>query len=144
LVAQLFEPDGFELRIGEVRTLLDGGDVAVVATGLGTQWALEAVSVLDERGVRASLLHAPTLKPADGDAIAEFCAGFATVTTVENHSTVGGLAAVVAEALAARGVASRLRALGVPDRWAPAGSVDYVRSRLGLDPTGLANALMPS
>jgi transketolase len=137
-VAQLFEPDGFRLRLGEARRLRDGGDVGVVSTGLGTQWALEAAALLDGRGVAASVLHAPTLKPFDGETVAAFCASFETVTTVENHSVVGGLAAAVAGALAERGVPTRLRALGVPDRWAPAGSLDYVRAQLGLDAAGIA------
>ena len=139
-VAQLFDPDGFELRIGEARILRMGGEVALVGTGLGTQWALEAVALLDDRGIEASLLHVPTLKPADGDAIADFCAGFGVVTTVENHSTAGGLASLVAESLAARGVGTRVRPLGVPDRWAPAGSLDYIRGLLGLDAAGIADA----
>jgi transketolase len=140
-VAQLFEPDGFELRLGEARRLRSGGDAAIVSTGLGTQWALEAAELLDARGVAASVLHAPTLKPFDGDAVAELCTGFDTVTTVENHSVVGGLAAAVATSLAERGMPTRLRALGVPDRWAPAGSLDYVRAELGLDAAGIAGAV---
>ena len=140
-VVQLFEPEGFRLRIGETRRARDGGDVGIVSTGLGTQWALEAASVLDERGVAASVLHVPTVKPADGDAIAEYCAAFREVTTVENHSVVGGLAAAVATALVEHGVPTRLRALGVPDRWAPAGSLDYIRSQLGLDAHGIAEAV---
>ena len=129
------------MRIGEARRVRDGGDVGIVSTGLGTQWALEASAVLDERGVAASVLHVPTLKPADGEAIAEYCAGFRDVTTVENHSVVGGLAAAVATALAERGAPTRLHALGVPDRWAPAGSLDYIRSELGLDARGIADAV---
>jgi len=139
-VAQLFDPQGFGLRLGEARMVLAGGEVALVSSGLGTQWALEAASVLEARGVRASLLHVPTLKPADGEAIADFCAAFEIVTTVENHSTVGGLGSVVAEALAARGVGTTVRRLGVPDRWAPAGSLDFVRGSLGLDAAGIADA----
>jgi transketolase len=98
--------------------------------------------VLSDRGVEASVLHVPTLKPADADAIAEFCAGFSSVTTVENHSVVGGLASVVAETIAANGVGTRLFALGVPDRWAPAGTLDYIRSKLGLDAAGIAEAVV--
>src|SRR5437588_7164423 len=55
-VAELFEPDGFEFRIGEARVLLDGGDAALIGTGLGTQWALEAAQRLRGEGVAASLL----------------------------------------------------------------------------------------
>jgi transketolase len=141
-VAQLFEPDGFQLRIGDTRRLRDGGEVGIVSTGLGTQWALEASALLEERGISASLLHVPTLKPADADAIASYCARFDRVTTVENHSVVGGLAAAVASALAERGVPTRLRPLGVPDRWAPAGTLDYIRAELGLDARGIADAVI--
>ena len=45
------------------RTLRSGGDVGIVSTGLGTQWALEAADLLETQGVSVSLLHAPTLKP---------------------------------------------------------------------------------
>jgi transketolase len=123
-VEQIFDPDGFELEIGRARIVREGGDAALVSTGLGTQWALEAAALLAERGVEPTVLHVPTLKPADGDAIAEVAARFDRVTTVENHSTIGGLGSVVAETLAARGVGTRVVALGVPDRWAPAGTLD--------------------
>ena len=45
------------------------------------------------------------------------------------------------EALAEAGSGARLRRIGVPDRWAPAGSLDYVRAELGLDAAGLAEAI---
>jgi len=141
-VAQLFEPDGFEFEIGRARIVREGGDAGIVATGLGTQWALEAASLLADRGIEASVLHVPTLKPADSDAIAEFCGRFDRLTTVENHSVVGGLASVVADTVAARGVGTRVVALGVPDRWAPAGTLDYIRSQLRLDAAGIAEAVV--
>jgi transketolase len=141
-VAQVFEPEGFELAIGRARLVREGGDAGLIGTGLGTQWALEAAALLADRGVEAALLHVPTLKPADADAIAEFCARFERVTTVENHSTIGGLAAAVAESLATRGVGTRVAALGVPDRWAPAGTLEYIRAGLGLDAAGIAEAVV--
>src|SRR5213079_2848553 len=55
-VARLWEPDGFDLRLGEPRVVRDGGEPALVGTGLGTQWALEAAELLPD----ASLLHVPT------------------------------------------------------------------------------------
>jgi transketolase len=142
-VVELFDPRGFELKIGIARRLSDGTDVGVVAAGVGTQWALEAAAVLGDRGLGVSILHVPTLKPADRDAIVDFCTEFAEITTIENHSVIGGLGSVVAESLAGAGVGARLRCLGVPDRWAPAGSLDSIRRQLGLDATSIAEALMP-
>src|SRR4051794_1562381 len=136
-VPRLF-PEELDFRLGPARLLRDGGDVAVVGTGLGTAWALEAAALLEARGVHVSLLHAPTLKPFDDDAVCELCSRFDVVTTVENHSVVGGLASAVSEALARNGLGVRVRAAGVPDRWADAGALDYVRTRLGLDAASLA------
>jgi transketolase len=135
IVPRLFDPDGFELR---ERLVADGGDLGIVATGLGTQWALEAAEVL---GGRASILHVPVLKPFPADTVTAFASRFTLVTTVENHSIVGGLGSAVAETLAEAGASTRLRRLGVPDRWAPAGSLDYIRRELGLDAAGIAEAV---
>jgi transketolase len=138
-VVQLFEPEGFELAIGEPRVIREGVDVALAGTGLGTQWALEAADVLAQRGLDAAVLHAPTLKPLDGDAVAAFCARFAVVTTVENHSTVGGLADAVATVVTDRGLGTRIVRLGIPDRWADAGSLAYIRAQLRLDADSIAS-----
>lgn len=141
-VAQAFEPEGFTFSIGRARVVREGGDVGIVSTGLATQWTLEAAALLADRGVEAAILHVPTLKPTDTDSIASFCARFGRVTTVENHSVVGALASVVAETIAAGGIGTRLAPLGVPDRWAPAGTLDYIRSELGLDAAGIAEAVI--
>ncbi|MHB8590041.1 MAG: transketolase family protein [Candidatus Dormibacteraceae bacterium] len=140
-VVQLFAPEGFSFTIGDARVLRESGEVGVIATGLGTQWALEAVDLLAARGRPAALLHLPTLKPLIPKLPIDFCRRFETVVTVENHSTIGGLASVVGELIAAHGVGTRVHALGVPDRWAPGGSVGYIREQLHLDAAGLADAI---
>ena len=134
-VARVFEADGFELG---PHVVADGGEIGIVTTGLATQWALEAADALDGR---ASILHVPVLKPFPAEAVVSFASVFDAVTTVENHSIVGGLGSAVAEALAEAGTGTRLRRLGVPDSWAPAGSLDYIRHELGLDAAGIAEAV---
>lgn len=127
-----------EFSIGATHLLRDGHDIAFIGTGLGTRWALEAADLLAERSIAAAVLHAPTLKPFDADTVARFAARFPAVVTVENHSIVGGLGSAVAEAVAERGVSCRLTRRGVPDRWAEAGSLDFIRKALGLDAAALA------
>jgi transketolase len=134
-VVRLFDPERFEVG---PRVVADGSELGLVTTGLATQWALEAADMLDGR---ASILHVPVLKPFPAEAVTSFASRFDVVTTVENHSIVGGLGSAVAEALAEAGAGTRLRRLGVPDTWAPAGSVEYIRRALGLDATGIAEAV---
>ena len=76
--------------------------------------------------------------------IASFAARFPAVTTVENHSVIGALGSAVCEAVAGVGLACRVIRRGVPDRWAPAGPLDYLRRNLGLDAESLAGAVAES
>lgn len=139
LVEERFDPEGFVFTIGAARLLSDGPDVAIVGTGLGTAWALDASEILATRGISASLLHVPTLKPLDREAIAALAARFAVIHVVENHSVVGGLASAVAEVVAGIGAPTRVNPIGVPDQWAPAGSLDYIRSEINLSAVGIAD-----
>jgi transketolase len=134
-VASLFESRDPALGVREVRA---GDETGLIGTGLGTQWALEAAELLSGR---AAVLHVPMLKPLDAAAAVAWCGRFDEVTTVENHSTIGGLGSAVAEALSEAGSSTRLRRLGIPDRWAPAGSLDYIRAELGLDAAGIARVV---
>ena len=142
LVEERFDPEGFIFTIGAARLVRDGPDAAIVGTGLGTAWALDASEILAARGISASLLHVPTLKPLDREAIAALAARFAVVHVVENHSVVGGLASAVAEVVAGIGASTRVNPIGVPDQWAPAGSLDYIRSEINLSAVGIADRVL--
>jgi transketolase len=123
------------------RIVADGPAGAVISTGLGTKWALEAAELGAQTGQGFDVLHAPTLKPIDQESVASFAREHSHIWTIENHSTTGGLGSAVAEVIAANGIACRLETLGVPDVWAPAGSVDYIRAELGLDAAALARRI---
>jgi transketolase len=133
---------GFE--IGRSVLVREGDDVGLIGTGLGSQWALEAAELLAARGVQAAVLHVPTLKPLDTEAIVGFAARFPAVTTVENHSVIGALGSAVCESVAGAGIGCRVVRRGVPDQWAPAGPVDYLRRSLKLDAGSLADEVIAS
>lgn len=130
--------DGFE--IGPPRRLLSGGDVGLISSGLGTQWALVGARELARQGYEPSLLHVPTLKPAADAAIVEYCSAFTRVVTVENHSIIGGLGAIVAAALAEAGCGTRLKMVGVRDRWPVSGSLARIRAAEQLDTEAIVAA----
>jgi transketolase len=133
---------GFE--IGRSVLVREGDDVGLIGTGLGSQWALEAAELLAARGVQAAVLHVPTLKPLDAEAIVGFAARFPAVTTVENHSVIGALGSAVCESVAGAGIGCRVIRRGVPDQWAPAGPLDYLRRSLKLDAESLADEVIAS
>lgn len=140
-VPNVFDPAQTAFRLGAARAVRDGDDIGVLTTGVAAGWVAEALDQPVLADVEAGWLHVPTLKPLDRDAVAAFCARHRHVVTVENHSIVGGLGSAVAEVIAGQGLGTRLETLGVPDVWAPAGSLAHVRARLGLDAESLARTL---
>lgn len=130
-VPVVLEPD-VPFRIGRARLLRAGADVGIVSTGFMTERALEAASALAARGVSCGVLHVPTIKPFDSDAVADFAATVGQVVTAENHVIVGGLASLVVETLFDAGIARRVTRIGLPDRYIECGAVPTLQARYGL------------
>jgi len=90
-----------DYELGKWRRLTTGGHVTIAAHGIGVGLAVGAAHLLAERdGVQAEVFDAAFLKPFDEDALIESAAKTGKVLTVEDHSVVGGLGSIVAEAVA--------------------------------------------
>ncbi len=124
--------------IGRARLLRTGADAGIVSTGLMTERALDAAAALGREGVRVGVLHVPTLKPFDAEAVAAFAGRVDRVVTAENHVVRGGLGSLVAEALFDAGVARPLARVGLPDRFIECGAVPTLQARYGLTAEALA------
>ena len=63
------------------------------------------------------MLHVPTVKPLDVNAIREHAAGVSAIVSVEEHTIVGGLGSAIAEVLAEADfpTVKRFRRIGIPD-----------------------------
>lgn len=66
------------------------------------------------------------------------------IVTVENHQIVTGLGSLVAEIVAGVGGGPRVIRLGLPNQWAPGGTLPYIRRQLGLDAETLADRIARS
>ena len=134
----LLDPTTFKFELGKTYPLKSGKGIGIISTGHGSQWALEASHLLEEQGVAHSLLHVPTIKPVNEQEIADFAFAHNQVVTVENHQIVTGLGSLVAEIVSNIGGGPRITRFGIPNRWAPGGTLPYIRSQLGLDAETLA------
>lgn len=141
IVPRLLDPERYRFEIGKTYILSPDKGVGIIATGSATEWALEASALLRKAGVAHGLLHVPTIKPVRHDEIWEFCRSRSRVFTIENHNIVGGLGGLVAEILADHAGGILLTRLGVPDRWAPGGTLNYIRKQLRLDAESLAQQI---
>ncbi|GHV85614.1 hypothetical protein AGMMS50230_12220 [Spirochaetia bacterium] len=135
--------DGSEpIQFGKYRKLGSGKDLVLITSGICTEEGLRAAIALRAKGLAISHYHISTLKPFDHPDIVEEIAGsrFGAVT-LENHSTIGGLGSIVAEAMAEVGAGKPLRRLGIPDTFVHGASRRYLMKEYGLDAMALIAAI---
>jgi transketolase len=126
--------------IGDAVSVREGQDLTIASTGSLLAEALGAAALLAREGIEAGVLHFPTVKPFDAEAICRAAAATGLVVSVEEHNATGGLGSAVAEALVDQGVGARLVRLGLPDTFAHAvGSRDFLLDHYGLNGAGIAD-----
>ena len=125
-------PAGFQ--IGKALTIREGNDVCLFSTGNTLPLAVEAGEQLSKRGLSTSVVSFHTVKPLDTSFLADAFQRFRIVTTIEEHSTIGGFGAAVAEWLADREpMRARLLRVALPDEFPhESGDQDHAREALGL------------
>jgi transketolase len=139
-VPVVLEP-GATFEIGKARRLREGHDVGIISTGLMTERALDAADLLTKRGVSVGVLHVPTIKPFDSEAVAAFAASVDHLVTAENHVVVGGLASLVVECLFDAGISGKVTRIGLPDRYIECGSVPTLQQRYRITTDAIVDAV---
>jgi transketolase len=132
-VPAILDP-GYTFVPGAVYPLRTGTDVALVSTGPQTSRVLTAHDQLAADGISATVVHVPSLKPLDEDALRTTLQGHHLIVTTEEHSVYGGLGGLVAEVLTAAGPAPRIERLGVNDTWGESASNDFLLNKHDLSP----------
>ena len=132
-------PPDYRFEIGRAATLREGGDVAIIASGVTVCRALEAAEALAREGAQCRVLNMATVRPLDEEAVEKAAAETRGIVTCEEHSVCGGLGGAVAEVVAVRRP-RRMRILGVPGCFAPTGPASWLLDHFGLSPAGIAAA----
>lgn len=135
-VSKIFD-DSYEFRIGKGVKLADGDDIAIIATGIEVEQALEAREILAKEGISASVVNISTIKPLDTELIIAEAAHCGAVVTCEEHSVIGGLGAAVCECLAENQPTPVLR-VGVNDEFGRSGPAKELISYYHLDAQSIA------
>ncbi len=132
-------PADHEFAPGRAVTLRDGGDVTIIATGTVVSRALDAAGVLAAEGISARVLSMASIKPLDDGAVIAAARTTGAIVTVEEALTTG-LGGAVAEVVV-RHCPVPMRFVGVPDTFAPTGSVTWLLDHFGISADGVAAAV---
>jgi len=132
----------YKFELGKAKLLRDGRDVLVISSGIMTMRALEVAEALKADNVGVAVLHTPTIKPLDEEAvIREARRSGRLVVVAENHSVVGGLGEAVAGTLLRAGVAPAFRQIALPDAFLDAGALPTLHDRYGISTQAMAASI---
>ncbi|MGF9564576.1 transketolase family protein [Neorhizobium sp. JUb45] len=133
---------GYKFELGKAKMLRDGNDVLFISTGLMTMRTLEAAKELAKDKVDVAVLHVPTIKPLDVDAIVKASSKSGRLVVVaENHSVNGGLGEAVAASLMRSGVFPTFRHIGLPDEFLDAGALPTLHDRYGISTSAICESV---
>jgi transketolase len=131
-VPTVLDEYNYRFELGKAAELRSGRDVVMISTGLMTMRALTAAKRLESDHVDVAVLHVPTIKPLDREAILRATETGRLIVTLENHTIVGGLAESVASCLAFAGKSARIVPIALPDEFLAAGALPTLHDRYGL------------
>jgi len=137
-VAGIFA-EGSSFEIGKGVLLRPGTDVTIFASGIMVAEALAAAGTLADEGISARVVNLFTWKPMDVELVAQASAETGAVVTAENHNTVGGLGAAVAEAVT-RTCPVPIEMVGTDDQFGQVGTQDYLRTAYDLTDDAICRA----
>ena len=137
-VSRVNDETNYNFVIGKGITLAEGNDVAIIATGIMVEAALEAKEELAKEGINARVINIHTIKPIDEELIIKAAKETGVIVTAEEHSIIGGLGSAVAEVVSEKCPVPVLR-VGVKDTFGESGKPNEL-----LDPPITASAASPS
>ena len=130
-VPVVLDKASYDFKIGKGVTLVDGGDLTIVATGYMLIKALEAAEILAAKGIKARVVNIHTIKPIDRELLIACARETGAIVTAEEHNVLGGLGSAVSEVLAGN-CPVPIEFVGVEDRFTESGDYEKLLAKYGL------------
>ena len=136
----VFYDESADFEIGRGKTLKDGKNVTIIATGIMVSEAMTAAEELKKQGVDARVIDIHTIKPIDKDLIIKAAKETGAIVTAEEHSVIGGLGSAVAEVTAMEAPV-KMRFVGQHDVFGESGKPEELRKKYGMTADDIVRAV---
>lgn len=123
--------ENYKFEIGKGTQIREGNDVAIIATGMMVQKAIEASKKLEEQGIKARVINISTIKPIDKELIIKAAKETKGIVTAEEHSIIGGLGAMVAQVISNE-CPTLVKMVGIKDTFGESGTPDELMEKYKL------------
>jgi len=139
--AEMVEGPRAPIELGRAEIFEWGVDGMIIGCGTLLPQCLQAAAALREEGLDIGVINARFIKPLDSETLLRAVGESPFVVTVEEGALMGGFGSALLEAAADNQLdASRVRRLGIPDRYIEHAERHEQLADLGLDAAGIAAA----
>ena len=132
--------DDHRFELGKAVNVRAGSDLTVFATGVHTSRALEAAEMVAADGIDVNLVHVPTVKPLDVDAVVAEARKTGLVLTTEEGTIIGGLGGAITETLG-EFAPMPVKRHGLQDVFGESGPDGALLDKYGIDALHVAEAI---
>jgi 1-deoxy-D-xylulose-5-phosphate synthase len=127
------------VELGKSEIISWSGEGMILCCGAQLPACLDAARVLGEESIHVGVVNARFVKPLDTQTVLRAVRECEFVVTVEEAALMAGFGSAVLETAAEAGLdTSRVRRLGIPDRFIEHGERGELLADLGLDAAGIA------
>lgn len=128
------------LPIGKGELISEGKDLCIIALGTTLNIAEKAVKMLEDDGIKATLINPRFIKPLDEELLLPLCASTKRVLVVEDGIVYGGFGYHLINLFVERGLKDiKVKLMGV-EGFVEQGKREELLSLFGLTPQGIYNS----
>jgi 1-deoxy-D-xylulose-5-phosphate synthase len=128
--------------LGKGEVIVEGEGLLIIALGHMMTTALQVRCILSEIGVKATVLDPVFIKPLDTELICKLLVTHQKIVTIEEHSVVCGMGAIINNYLMSQGFTNvQIMNFGIPETFLDQGSHADLINEIGLTPEKIANKI---
>ncbi len=139
---ELWEDKKTPMEFGKSEWLRQGSELAILAVGNMVEEAELACEILEEQGIRASLINARFVKPLDEELLEELMQTHSYICTMEENVYQGGYGEAVGAYLMERQAEVTFIPIAIEDQFVEHGSIARLRQMLRLDGESVGQRLL--
>lgn len=130
-VEDVYEENDVPFTMDEATVVADGTDLTIIACGEMVTPAKEAAQALKEKNISCRVLDMYCVKPIDQEAVLKAAQETKAIITIEEHTAIGGLGAMVSQIVSAN-CPKKVINIALPDTPVIAGNSQEVFAYYGL------------
>lgn len=118
---------------GKAELLCAEGEICLLAVGSMVKTAQEVKEMLNQTGVKCSVINARFVKPIDVKAVEWAAENHKLVVSMEENVASGGYGEKVREVMDRSAGGAKLLQIAIPDEYVEHGNVDLLKHEIGID-----------